>query len=125
MKKTYMAAGLAALLVLPLAGCGGSRTGNNVTGTTPSAAPTQTTAPSPSVMPDLGAGSEDLAGADGIVGGNEAGNAGAGNTGNDHVPGQADNSPLEDLGEGVRDTLDDMGAAARKMGRDAGNMMNR
>lgn len=121
MKKTWMAAGLAAMLVLPLAGCAGSRTGSNVTGTTPSAAPTQTL-PTPDGMLDPDAGRDDLAGADGIVGG---GDAGAGNTGEDNAPGRADDSPLEDLGEGIRDTLDDMGAAARDMGRDARDMIDR
>ncbi len=112
MKKTWMAACLAAFLALPLAACGGSPTGSDVTA--PSAQP------SPSVAPDRNPGEDDLAGADGIVGGNDGtGDVGTGNTGDGNAPGQADNSPLEDLGDGVRDTLDDMGSAAREMGRDA------
>lgn len=118
MKEIWMATGLAALLVLPLAGCGGNRTGSDVTAPTPSAGITQAS-PSPSAMLDPDAGSDDLAGADGVVGGDAAGDIGAGNTGHENHSGQADNSPLEDLGEGVKDTLDDMGSAARQMGRDA------
>ncbi len=120
MKKTWMAACLAAFLALPLTACGGSPTGSDMTA--PSAQPSQSAAPSPSVAPDRNPGDDDLAGADGIVGGNDgAGDVGTGNTGNENAPGQADDSPLEDLGDGVRDTLDDMGSAARRMGRDARN----
>ena len=120
MKKTWMTAGLAALLVLPLAGCAGDKTGSDV-GTTPgnrpSPAPTQTV-PSPDMMPDPEDGWEDLAGADGIVGGDSDQGLGSGNT---NAPGQADNSPLEDLGEGIGDTLNDLGDAARNVGRDVGD----
>lgn len=120
MKKTWMTACLAALLALPLAGCGGSRTGSGVTTASPSpSAGTGANQTAPSSLPDPDDGFDDLAGADGVVGGQ--GDLGAGNTGNDNAPGQADNSPLEDLGEGVRDTLDEMGDAARDMGRDARN----
>ena len=119
MKKTWMTAGLAALLVLPLAGCAGDKTGSNVTGTrpsaTPSTPPTQTAQPT-IPMPDPEDGWEDLAGEDGIVGDDGV------NSGH-NAPGQADNSPLEDLGEGVKDTLDDMGDAARDVGRDARDMI--
>ncbi len=115
MKKTWITACLAALLVLPLAGCGGDRTGSDVT--TPSPSPSQTVPPSH--LPDPDNGSDELAGADGVVGGQE--HSGTGNTGDDKAPGQAEDSPLEDLGEGVRDTLDDMGDAARDMGRSARN----
>ncbi len=134
MKKTWMAACLAAFLVLPLTACGGSPTGSDMT--TPSAQPSAQ--PSASAAPDRNPGDDDLAGADGIVGDNDGaegtgsngtatgggsgtGDIGTGNTGNDNAPGQADDSPLEDLGDGVRDTLDDMGSAAREMGRDARN----
>ncbi len=122
MKKTWMAACLAAFLALPLAACGGSPTGSDVTA--PSAQP------SPSVAPDRNPGDDDLAGADGVVGGSNGtatdggsgtGDIGTGNTGNENAPGQADDSPVDDLGDGVRDTLDDMGSAARQMGRDARN----
>lgn len=116
MKKTWITVCLAALLVLPLAGCGGDRTGSGVTDPSPSPSAGQTVPPSR--MPDPADGSEDLAGADGVVGGQHSG---TGNTGNDKAPGQAEDSPLEDLGEGVRDTLDDMGDAARDMGRSARN----
>lgn len=114
MKKTWMAACLAAFLALPLAACGGSPTGSDMT--VPSAQP------SPSAAPDRNPGDDDLAGADGVVGENGgAGDVGTGNTGNENAPGRADDSPVEDLGDGVRDTLDDMGSAAREMGRDARN----
>ncbi len=130
MKKTWMAACLAAFLALPLTACGGSPTGSDMTA--PSAQPSQ------SAAPDRNPGDDDLAGADGIVGDNDGtestgsngtatgdgsgtGDVGTGNTGNENAPGQADDSPLEDLGDGVRDTLDDMGSAARRMGRDARN----
>lgn len=119
MKKTWMAVCLAALLVLPLAGCSGGRTGSDVTAPSPSANAGADHTTMPSMLPDPDDGSNDLAGADGVVGGE--GDLGAGNTGNDNAPGQADDSPLEDLGEGIRDTLDDMGNAARDMGRDARN----
>ena len=117
MKKTWMTAGLAALLVLPLAGCAGNKTGSGDIGTTPSNPPTQT-APSPSMMPDLEDGWEDLAGADGIVGDDAV-------DGDHNAPGQAGNSALEDLGEGVKDTLDDLGDAARDAGSDARDMIDR
>ncbi len=122
MKKTWMAVCLAALLVLPLAGCGGDRTGSNMAQPSPSAgtgAGAGANQTAPSSMPDPEDGFEDLAGPDGVVGGDEAGGGGAGETGNGNAPGQAESSPLEDLGEGVQDTLDDMGDAARDMGRDA------
>lgn len=129
MKHTWMATFLAALLVLPLAGCGGNKTGTDMTVPSPSVQPSQSL---PSMMPDPADGREDLAGADGVVG--QDGEHGTGNTGNENAPGQADNSPLEDLGEGVRDTMDDLGegarnalddagAKARSMGRDAKNAL--
>ena len=82
MKKTWMTAGLAALLVLPLAGCTGDQPDS---GATPSAAPTET-GPSPMISLDPEDGRDDLAGADGIVGDDDAG---------DHNPGQADDPPPE------------------------------
>ncbi len=109
MKKTWLCLSLAALLALPLAGCAGQRTGSNLGDMNPTA--------SPSAMPDLNDGRDDLAGSDGVVGDN-----GAGNTGNDNAIddlGRMGSSALERAGEGIRDTLDDMGDAARRMGRDA------
>lgn len=110
MKKTWSILCLAALVALPLAGCAGDRTGSDMGGATAS--------PSPAIHSNLPTGGEDLAGSDGIVGG-----SGAGNTGNDNADGRADNSPLERVGEGVQDTLDDMRTAARRMGQDAKNAL--
>lgn len=123
MKRTWITLGLAALMALSLMGCGGNQTGDYVGSASPSssAAPaTQTPGP----MPDLSAGDDDLAGSDGVVGGNgvndgPVGGNGAGNTGNDNAAGRADDSALEDMERGVRNTLDNMGAAARRMGEDA------
>lgn len=128
MKKTWLCVCLAALLTLPLAGCAGDRTGNHVGDMNASASPSATH--SPSATPDLNDGRDDLAGSDGIVGGAGGDNGasgitdgnGAGNTGDDNAVddlGRMGSSAIERAGEGIRDTLDDMGSAARRMGRDA------
>lgn len=130
MKKTWSCLCLAALLTLPLAGCAGRRTG--------SLAGDMDANPSPShaiesTMPNVSDGWDDLAGSDGIVGGAGGDNNatgihngtdvnGAGNTGNDNVVGdlgRMGTSAVEGVGEGIKDTLDDLGSAARRMGRDA------
>lgn len=123
MKRTWITLGLAALMTLSLMGCAGNRTGDYMATPSPShsAAPATQT---PSPLPDLSAGDDDLAGSDGVVGGNgvndgPVGGSGAGNTGNDNATGRADDSALENMERGVRNTLDDLGSAARRMGEDA------
>lgn len=130
MKKTWSCLCLAALLTLPLAGCAGRRTGSLVGDMNASPSPSHAIV-SPS--PDVNKGRSGLAGSDGIVGGaggdnnasgihNGAGVNGAGNTGNDNVVGdlgRMGTSAVEEVGEGIKDTLDDLGSAARRMGRDA------
>ena len=118
MKKTWSCLCLAALLTLPLAGCAGRRTGSLTGDMDPSASPSHAIV-SPS--PDVNKGRSGLAGSDGIVGG-AGGDNGAGNTGNDNVVGdlgRMGTSAVEGVGEGIKDTLDDLGSAARRMGRDA------
>lgn len=121
MKRTWITLGLAALLTLSLIGCAGNRTGDYMETPSPSVAPaTQTPGP----LPDLSAGDDDLAGSDGVVGGNgvndgPVGGSGAGNTGNGDANRRADDSALEEMERGVRNTLDDLGSAARRMGEDA------
>lgn len=115
MKKTWSCLCLAALLTLPLAGCAGRRTGSLVGDMDASASPSHAIASS---MPDMNRGRSGLAGSDGIVGGVN----GAGNTGDDNVVGDLGRmgaSAVEGVGEGIKDTLDDLGSAARRMGRDA------
>lgn len=106
MKKTWSILCLAALVALPLAGCAGDRTGSDMGGATAS--------PSQAIHSNMPGGDEDLAGSDGVVGG-----SGAGNTGNGDATGRADDSALEEMERGVRNTLDDLGSAARRMGEDA------
>ena len=107
MRKTWTILCAAAVLAFSLAGCAGNRTGNlNDLTTTPSADPSL----APSVQPDDIHGTEDtgdLAGADGMVDGDK--------------PGQADNSPLEEAGDGIRNALDDAGNGARNAVDDAGD----
>lgn len=111
MKKTWSILCLAALMALPLAGCAGKRTGSDMglASASPSA-----------IHSNMPTGNEDLAGSDGIVGDN-----GVGNTGNDNAISRAGNSALERIGDGVQNTLDDMGDAARHMGQDAKNALDR
>ncbi len=99
MKKTWTILCAAALAALSLAGCSGEKTQGNIL--LPSAMPSA--APSAAVpgTPERG----DLAGADGVVDGNAARHS--------------DDSPLEDVGNGVRNALDDVGDAARDVGRGA------
>lgn len=123
MKKTWTIL-CAAALALSLAGCANDKTqGGSLT---PSASPSPTQSASPSATPSQDIhgteGSGDLAGADGVVDGDGTTGDGAGNTGNDNS-GQADNSALERIGQGVHDTLDDLGDAARDAGRNAQDMM--
>lgn len=133
MKKTWLALSLAALLTLSLVGCGGNRTGDYMDSASPSPSAGMTPATqTPGPLPDLSTGDDDLAGSDGVVGGDGVndgalGGVGAGDAGNDNAAGstnhgdagRADDSALENMERGVRDTLDDLGAAARRMGEDA------
>ena len=115
MKKTILTLCLTALVALPLVGCSGDNTGDRPGG-----------APSPSPLPSIGAGSamedgrEDLAGPDGIVGGDSHTDS-AGDT----APGRSQRSALERVGDGIRDTVDDIGQGMEDvlddMGRDARN----
>lgn len=123
MKKTWTIL-CAAVLALSLAGCANDKTqGGNMT---PSASPSPAQSTVPSAMPSQDIhgtdDSGDLAGKDGIVDGNGTTGNGVGNTDNDKS-GQADNSALEEVGEGIHDTLDDLGDAARDAGRGARNMI--
>lgn len=131
MKKTWLALSLAVLLALSLIGCAGSRTGDYMDPASPSPSMTPATQ-TPGPLPDLSIGDDDLAGSDGVVGGDGVndgalGGVGAGDAGNDSAAGstnhgdagRADDSALENMERGVRDTLDDLGAAARRMGEDA------
>lgn len=125
MKRTWITLSLAALMTLSLMGCAGNRTGDHMETASPS--PSASVAPAtqtPGPMPDLSTGDDDLAGSDGVVGGNgvndgPVGGSGAGNTGNENATGRADDSALEDMERGVRNTLDNLGSAARRMGEDA------
>lgn len=123
MKRTWITLSLAALMALSLMGCAGDQTGDYTGTVTPSPSGAPATQ-SPGPLPDLSAGDDDLAGSDGVVGGNgvndgPVGGNGAGNTGNGDAAGRADDSALEDMERGVRDTLDNLGSAARRMGEDA------
>lgn len=101
MKKTWSIFCVVALLALSLAGCAKDMTPGTAT-QTPGATPSQ----------DIHgtADSGDLAGEDGMVDGE------ADKTDTDH----ADDSPLEKVGDGVRDAADDLGDAARDALDDAG-----
>lgn len=126
MKKTWSILCAAGLVALSLAGCANGKT-QGATGTAaPSASPSHNQGVARSAMPSQEihgtARSGDLAGADGMVDGDGTTGGGVGNTGNDY-PGQADNSALERAGQGIRDTLDDLGDAARDAGRSAKNMI--
>lgn len=128
MKRIWLTLCAAALLALPLGGCAGNPTGSGMDTNTPSASPSPSAGALPSL--DHNNGSDDLADGDGIVGGEDrdgtvdhsgAPGAGAGNTGNEHAAGSA----LDDAGRAIRNTLDDMGDAARDMGRDAKRAIER
>ncbi len=85
-------------------------------------------------------GTDDLAGSDGLVGGSGGNNTGSG-TASGMTPyshgdeasgggiatarrgGAATNDPIARMGQGIENTLDDMGDAARDMGQDAKQML--
>lgn len=124
MKKTWSILCAAGLLALCLAGCGKDKTAGDMTTHSPQPTHSQSAMPSATPSQDIHgtADSGDLAGEDGVVDGSGTTGSGVGNTDNDK-PGQADNSAIEDLGRGVRDTLDDLGDMARDVGRDAKDMI--
>ncbi len=85
-------------------------------------------------------GTDDLAGSDGLVGGSGGNNTGSGTAsgmttyghGDDangggiataRRGGAATNDPIARMGQGIENTLDDMGDAARDMGQDARQML--
>ena len=108
MKKTWSVFCAAALVALTLAGCASEKTQGDWADPSPSAG---TQLSSRSIHGTAGSG--DLAGSDGMVDGKTK----PGHTG------RADESPLERAGDGIRNTLDDIGDAARDMGRDAKDMI--
>lgn len=128
MKKTILTLSLAALIALPLAGCSSQRSGSYPTDA-PSPASVGSTAipegaapaaPTDNVntLPPIGDngdmnGSDDLAGPDGIVGGNDA----------DAGVGRSRHSALEEIGDGIRDTVDDIGRGAEDVIDDMGRGM--
>ncbi len=135
MKKTWIALTLAGALCVPLAGCAGSKTGTNLM---PDTSPTAQTTTSPTPGNSIGENNTDAANGGNNVSGAEVGgdNAGTNATGRSAIngtasngarvttgAGRANNSALERVGEGVKDTLDDMGNAARSMAQDAKRAM--
>lgn len=116
MKKTWTALCLAALMVLPLAGCAdkGSTGGHETASPSPMVSPSPM-APGDTLDDMVHDGTDDLAGADGIVGDETEGAV------NDAAPGRSGRSALENVGDGIRDTLDDMGRGARNALDDMGD----
>lgn len=136
MKKTWIALTLAGALCVPLAGCAGDKTGSNMTPNTSPTAQT-TTSPTPGNGIDAANGGNNDGGT--MVGdenaaatGRSATNATGRSATNGTVSngtrvttgtGRANNSAMEQVGEGIKDTLDDMGNAARSMAQDAKRAM--
>lgn len=130
MRKTWIGLCLAGLLCLPLAGCAGNKTGGDITpGTTanPTAQTTPTAAPHPTdevLGGDVDSGETNT---DAANGGNNVSGAPVGGDssriGTSNATGNANDSALERMGEGVKDTLDDLGNGARSMAQDAKRAM--
>lgn len=134
MKKTWIGLCLTAALCLPLAGCAGDKTGEDITpGTTgdPTTQVTSTTKPTATPDPtdevlggDVDSGETNT---DAANGGNNVSGAPVGdeNTrmGTTRSTGRADDSALERMGDGIKDTLDDLGNGARAVARDAKRAM--
>lgn len=133
MKKTWIALTLAGALCVPLAGCAGSKTGTNML---PDTSPTAQTTTSPTPGNGIGGDNTDAANGGNNDGGTMVGdeNAAANDrsatnaTGRSAIngtagTGRANNSAMEQVGEGIKDTLDDMGNAARSMAQDAKRAM--
>lgn len=132
MKKTWIGLTLAAALCLSLAGCAGDKTGGEITpgaSTEPTAQTTPTAAPEGAEGNGVTDGDASNAeeGTDAANGGSNSGEALEGNEntrmGTTRASGRADNSALERMGDGIKDTLDDMGAGARRMAQDAKRAM--
>lgn len=130
MKKTWIGLCLAAALCLPLAGCAGDKTGGEMTpGTTsPTAQATPTVRPNGTdddvIGGDVGSGETNT---DAANGGNNVSGAPVGDEnariGTARTTGRAGDSALERVGDGIKDTLDDMGNGARNMAQDAKRAM--
>lgn len=134
MKKIWIGLCLTAALCLPLAGCAGDKTGgeinsdgtvNPTTQTTPTTTPTATPNPTDDVLGgDVGSGETNTDAANGgnNVSGTPVGDENA-RMGTTRAAGRADDSALERMGDGIKDTLDDLGNGARAMARDAKRAM--
>lgn len=111
MKKTWICLGLSLALCLPLAGCAGDKTGSVTPSPTAgvTGAPSGTTSGQPVVT---GAPDEDHSAAPVTP-------SGAQNT----DPAAPTQDPVERMGEGVEDTLDDLAGGARRMAQDAKRAM--
>lgn len=127
MKKTWIALCLGLTMCLPLAGCAGDKTGDEIVPGT-SASPSPTTQATASPTPGSGTGETNT---DAANGGNNVSGAPVGDE-NARVgtargtvvgTGRTDNSALERIGDGVKDTLDDLGNGARNMAQDAKRAM--
>lgn len=129
MKKTWIGLSLAAALCLPLAGCAGDKTGSEImpgTSTSPSPTTQATANPTPG-------NSEGETNTNAANGGNNVDDTPVGDAGAQHSvtrgantgigTGRADDSALERIGDGIKDTLDDMGNGARSMAQDAKRAM--
>ncbi len=157
MKKTFAALALALAVAMPLAGCSGNDTagGEDKTGSMATFPPgggisSGVTNGDASRATDYGygyahsstrnPGTDDLAGADGLVGGSGGNNTGSGtaskmptyghgDTANGgglatgRYGGAATHDPIARMGQGIENTLDNMGDAARDMGQDARQML--
>lgn len=133
-KKTWIGLCLTAALCLPLVGCAGNKTGEDITpGTTtdPTAQTTPTT--TPTVTPDgtdngigdnadRGETNTDAANGGNNVSGTPVGDENA-RIGTSYAAGRTTDSAMERIGDGVKDTLDDLGNGARNMAQDAKRAM--
>ena len=138
MKKTWIALTLAGALCVPLAGCAGDKTGGNLM---PGSNPTAQVTPGNDfgeTNTDAANGGNNVSGADvgdpdarSITGrvnnatgmGRTNSTTGTSNANSSTGTGRSNDSALERVGEGVKDTLDDMGSAARSMAQDAKRMV--
>ena len=139
MKKTWIALTLAGALCVPLAGCAGSKTGSTLM--TPNTDPTAQVTPGTSIgetNTDAANGGNNVSGGAAVgdkgtrnvtrsgnttTGTNRSTTTGTGSTKTTTGTGRANDSALEQMGEGVKDTLDDLGSAARGMAQDAKRAM--
>lgn len=136
MKKTWIALTLAGALCVPLAGCAGDKTGTNLM---PDTSPTAQTTVSPTPGNGIDAANggnndggtmvgDENAAANNRSAINATGRSATNGTASNGTrvttgAGRANSSALERVGEGVKDTLDDMGNAARGMAQDAKRAM--